>query len=156
MDGSSRARIDDDDSEVTTATPRKRARMPGAGVTVLQERKKGSPAFLRPFIQDRGLLDMWFTDARGRRAPDNCMAYFDCRDKLSSDIIARAILYYDTNEIQRVRTFNQMLRVFMIRRYIHKLVTSQDMGNETSYKYSKPDLLGASLELADALPSVKP
>ena|SRR3569833_93578 len=144
----------DDEEDVTTVTPRKRARIRAAGVSTQQVRKRGAAAFLRPVLRDSGVLDFWFADSHGRRAPDNCVAYFgadrgkpgDGGEKLAGEVIARAVLHYDTSEMQRIRTFNQALLIFFIRAYIHELVTGRDVGNETSHKYCKPVLMMQGLE----------
>src|SRR3569833_2550221 len=59
----------DDEEDVTTVTPRKRARIRAAGVSTQQVRKRGAAAFLRPVLRDSGVRGGGGAGARGRRAP---------------------------------------------------------------------------------------
>ena len=136
------------DEDTKVLTPRKRARTrPSLAAAELTDRKRGAPAFIRPRLRECGLIDIWFTDGRGRRAPDGYVEYWGGEAKITGDTIARAASHYDDNEICRVNDYNRSLLVYLIRQYIYRLVTGHVMGSgPEEYKYIRPSLIGQGLE----------
>src|SRR6266566_40758 len=97
------------------ATPRKKARMRASAPTVFPERRAGAPALIRPRLREYGLIDIWFHDRRGRKAPERYMEYWRGERKLTGDMITRATNHYDNNKIDRINGYNRMLLIFFIR-----------------------------------------
>ena len=98
-------------------------------------------------VQENGLIGIWYTDSRGRRASPAYVNYWGGETKLTGDMIARAATHFDTNEIERVNAYNRKLMIYFIRLYIHGLVTGRVVGEGSEMpKYSQWTLTRGALE----------
>lgn len=140
-----------DPGQMAQSTPRKRARTTKATSTAVG-RTKGSVAMMRARVRPIGLIDVYFHDIRGTRAPEDAVAFYGPVGTVNlGKLIARAANHFDKNEVDRINSFNQKLMTFKIRRYIYFLATGKELEGDEVQEYEKLVLIGQAMEIIEAI-----